>query len=80
MFSNAIKSVLPPGHYYNTAVPESCESRDKDLRRSITGMWETGWICFSCYHHLIKMMGILDHSLSCLMLGFPPPALPHADV
>ncbi len=27
---------------------------------------------FLCYHHLIKMMGILDHSLSCLVL-YPPP-------
>ncbi len=30
---------------------------------------------FLCYHHLIKMMGILDHSLSCLVLYRPPP--PH---
>lgn len=25
-----------------------------------------------CYHHLIKTMGILDHSLSCLVLFFYP--------
>lgn len=27
---------------------------------------------FLCYHHLIKMMGILDHSLSRLVPGFFP--------